>query len=87
MKIEQLSREDSTAETRGSDGLPQQLRFWRRNIEKSVVTPHNMAARMPELEPGRAAAEDVVGEAESWRLVRERPAAITAGNPGFGGGG
>ena len=44
---------------------------------------HNMAARMPELEPGRAAAEEIVGEAESWRLVRERPAAIAATNAGF----
>ena len=42
---------------------------------------HDMPARMPELERGRAAAEDIVGVAESWRLVRERPAAITAGNP------
>ena len=44
---------------------------------------HNMAARMPELEPGRAAAEEIVGEAECWRLVRERPAAIAATNAGF----
>ena len=44
---------------------------------------HNMAARMPELEPGRAAAVEIVGEAESWRLVRERPAAIAATNAGF----
>lgn len=48
---------------------------------------HNMAARMPELERGRAAAEEIVGAAESWRLVRDRPAAITADNPGFGEGG
>ena len=44
---------------------------------------HNMAARMPELEPGRAAAAEIVGEAESWRLVRERPAAIAATNYAF----
>src|ERR1035437_2353068 len=44
---------------------------------------HNMAARLPELEPGRAAAEEIVGEAESWRLVRERPAAIAATNYAF----
>lgn len=42
---------------------------------------HNMAGRMPELEPGRAAAEEIIGKAESWRLVRERPAAIAANNP------
>lgn len=64
----------------------------RQLLERGWVTvlasdAHNMAARMPELEPGRAAAEDIVGEAASWRLVRERPAAITAGNPGFGEGG
>ena len=38
---------------------------------------------MPELEPGRAAAEEIVGEAESWRPVRERPAAIAATNVGL----
>lgn len=44
---------------------------------------HDMPARMPELEPGRAAAAEIVGDAESWRLVRERPAAIAATNCGF----
>jgi protein-tyrosine phosphatase len=44
---------------------------------------HDMPARMPELEPGRAAAAEIVGEAESWRLVRERPAAIAATNCAF----
>ena len=43
---------------------------------------HN-ATRLPELEPARAAAEDVVGAEESWRLVRERPGAISAANPAF----
>lgn len=56
-------------------------------LERGWVTAlasdaHPMPTRMPELERGRAAAEAIVGEAESWRLVRERPAAITAGNPG-----
>lgn len=37
---------------------------------------HNLEARPPELEPGRAAAALIVGEEESWRLVRDRPAAI-----------
>ena len=37
---------------------------------------HNMEARPPELEPGRAAAALIVGEEESWRLVRDRPAEI-----------
>ena len=44
---------------------------------------HDMPARQPELEPGRAAAAAIVGEAESWRLVRERPAAIAATNYAF----
>lgn len=37
---------------------------------------HNLEARPPELEAGRAAAALVVGEEESWKLVRGRPAAI-----------
>jgi protein-tyrosine phosphatase len=45
---------------------------------------HATPTRMPELERGRAAAEEIVGAAESWSLVRNRPAAITAGNPGPG---
>ena len=50
-------------------------------LEKGWVTvlasdAHNMEARPPELEPGRAAAALVVGEEESWQLVRDRPAAI-----------
>ena len=44
---------------------------------------HDMPGRKPELEPGRAAAEEIVGEAEAWRLVRERPAAIAATNAEF----
>jgi protein-tyrosine phosphatase len=44
---------------------------------------HDMPGRMPQLQPGRAAAEAIVGEAESWRLVRERPAAIAATNCAF----
>lgn len=37
---------------------------------------HNLEARPPELEPGRAAAALIVGEEESWRLIRDRPAEI-----------
>jgi protein-tyrosine phosphatase len=37
---------------------------------------HNMETRLPELEPGRLAAAVVVGEEESWKLVRTRPAEI-----------
>ena len=64
----------------------------RQLLERGWVTvlasdAHSMPARMPELERGRAAAEEIVGEAESWRLVRDRPAAITADNAGFGEGG
>jgi protein-tyrosine phosphatase len=39
---------------------------------------HNLLRRPPRLEPGRRAAAAIVGEAESWRLVRERPARIAA---------
>lgn len=61
-------------------------------LERGWVTvlasdAHFMPARMPELERGRAAAGKIVGEAESWRLVRDRPATITAGNPGLDEGG
>jgi protein-tyrosine phosphatase len=37
---------------------------------------HNLEARPPELEPGRIAAAAIVGEDESWNLVRRRPASI-----------
>ena len=37
---------------------------------------HNMEARPPELEPGRVAAAKIVGEEESWKMVRDRPAEI-----------
>lgn len=43
---------------------------------------HNTAARVPELEPGRRAAEKIVGEQASWMLVRDTPGEITANNPG-----
>jgi len=50
-------------------------------LEKGWVTvlasdAHNLDARPPELEPGRAAAALIVGVEESWKLVRERPAEI-----------
>ena len=47
---------------------------------------HNRAARVPELEPGRRAAEKIVGESVSWMLVRDTPAQITANNPGLASG-
>lgn len=37
---------------------------------------HNTRHRIPDLEPGRAAAAAIVGEEESWRLVRENPGKI-----------
>lgn len=37
---------------------------------------HNLEHRPPELEPGRKAAAQIVGEAESWKLVRETPLSI-----------
>ena len=38
---------------------------------------HNLSTRRPDLESGRAAAERIVGEAESWALVRDKPLAIS----------
>jgi protein-tyrosine phosphatase len=37
---------------------------------------HNLEHRPPELEPGRKAAAQIVGELESWKLVRETPLSI-----------
>lgn len=37
---------------------------------------HNLEHRPPELEPGRRAAAEIVGELESWKLVRETPLSI-----------
>jgi len=42
---------------------------------------HNLEHRPPELEPGRRAAEEIVGERESWRLVRETPRSILGKTP------
>ena len=39
---------------------------------------HNTDHRIPDLEPGRAAAAAIVGKAESWRLVRDNPRQILA---------
>jgi protein-tyrosine phosphatase len=50
-------------------------------LEMGVVTiiasdAHNVNHRPPDLEPGRAAAAEIVGEAESWQLVQQRPGLI-----------
>jgi len=37
---------------------------------------HNVHNRPPELEPGRKAAAQIVGEVASWRLVQQRPAEL-----------
>ena len=37
---------------------------------------HNLEHRPPELEPGRKAAAQIVGEEQSWKLVRETPLSI-----------
>lgn len=55
-------------------------------LERGWVTvlasdAHNLEARPPELEPGRLAAALIVGEEESWNLVRHRPAAIIGRPP------
>jgi hypothetical protein len=38
---------------------------------------HNLDVRRPDLEPGRAAAETIVGAQASWALVRETPQALS----------
>jgi protein-tyrosine phosphatase len=38
---------------------------------------HNKLKRKPEIEPGRKIAEKIVGEKESWAMVRERPRLYT----------
>jgi protein-tyrosine phosphatase len=38
---------------------------------------HNLGARKPDLEPGRAAAERIIGSKAAWALVRETPLAIS----------
>jgi protein-tyrosine phosphatase len=55
----------------------------REMLERGWVTvlasdAHNVQHRPPVLERGRAAAAEIVGEAESWRLVRDVPRAISA---------
>ena len=37
---------------------------------------HNLEHRPPELEPGRRAAAEIIGELESWKLVRDTPLSI-----------
>jgi protein-tyrosine phosphatase len=52
-------------------------------LERGWVTilasdAHNLEHPPPLLERGRRAAAEIVGEEESWRLVRDRPRAISA---------
>ena len=42
---------------------------------------HNLEHRPPELELGRKAAAEIVGELESWKLVRETPLSILGKAP------
>jgi protein-tyrosine phosphatase len=42
---------------------------------------HNLEHRPPELEPGRIAAAAVVGESESWKLVRDTPQSFLVKTP------
>lgn len=53
-------------------------------LERGWVTilasdAHNLEHRPPELEPGRRAAAMIIGEEESWKLVRDTPLAIIDG--------
>lgn len=66
----------------GDFGPMCQLRA-REMLERGWVTilasdAHSIDHRPPQLEPGRIAAAHIVGETESWRLVRDRPAEISA---------
>jgi protein-tyrosine phosphatase len=52
-------------------------------LEQGVVSvlasdAHNLQHRQPNLEPGRAAAAQVLGEDASWRLVRDMPMSLVA---------
>jgi protein-tyrosine phosphatase len=53
-------------------------------LERGWVTvlasdAHSLEHRPPELEPGRRAAAVVIGEEESWKLVRDTPLSIVDG--------
>ncbi len=67
----------------GEFGKPAQRRAFEM-LERGWVTvlasdAHNIRWRPPELEPGRAAAAQIVGDAAASALVRERPKSILAG--------
>ena len=60
---------------------PQSRRRARQLLKRGWVSflasdAHNTQHRIPDLEPGRAAAAAIIGEEESWRLVRDNPAEI-----------
>lgn len=67
----------------GNFGEPSRTRA-RQLLERGWVSilasdAHNLEHRPPELEPGRRAAALIVGEEESWKLVRDNPRAIIDG--------
>ena len=60
---------------------PQARKRARQLLERSWVSflasdAHNTDHRIPDLEPGRAAAAAIVGEEKSWHLVRDNPRQI-----------
>ena len=62
---------------------PEEKRRGIQMLKKDWVTiiasdAHNLRGRLPQIEPGRKVAANVVGVARSWELVRERPAEIAA---------
>ena len=70
-----------TAGAVAGDFGPQAQQLACQLLERDWVTflasdAHNTNHRIPDLEPGRAAAAAIIGEAESWRLVRENPREI-----------
>lgn len=53
----------------------------RKLLEQNWVTvlasdAHNLQHRIPELEPGRAAAAEIIGEDAAWKLVKDNPWSI-----------
>jgi len=68
---------------------PQSRRRARQLLKRGWVSflasdAHNTEHRIPDLEPGRSAAASIIGEQESWRLVRDNPALILR-DPGLNG--
>ncbi len=54
-------------------------------VQVLASNAHDLVRQPPRIEPGRIAAAELLGEAESWQLVSQRPARIAAMHfPGLG---